>query len=143
MTGDCAAPNPSYPKTAACACGSLTMSVTSPPQAVHLCTCLDCQRASGSAFSYTAFFPQAATAIAGSYRQRRRIASSGRWNDSHFCPDCGTGVFTVMEAMPGIVGIAVGCFADPDFEKPATLYWTMRRHHWLVPPPGVAVVETQ
>jgi hypothetical protein len=132
-----------YPKTAACACGALTVSVTAPPQMVHLCTCLDCQRLSGSALTYTAFFAEAAATISGSIKPWRRIAGSSRWNTSHFCPECGSRVFTRMEALPGLVGIAVGCFADPAFDKPATVYWSTRRHHWLAPPAGLNVVETQ
>ena len=132
-----------YPKIAACACGALTAAVTAPPSKVHVCTCLDCQRMSGSALSYTAFFAEAATTIAGPFKAWRRIASSGRWIDSHFCPECGSRLFTRMEAFPGAVGIAVGCFADPEFDKPATVYWTTRRHRWFVAPPDLEIVETQ
>ena len=132
-----------FSKTAACACGSLTVSVTAPPQRVHVCTCLDCQRMSGSAMSYTAFYAETATAISGAFKAWRRVASSGRWTTSHFCPECGSRVFTRMEAMPGLIGIAVGCFADPGFDKPATAYWTARRHHWFDPPPGFETVDTQ
>ena len=39
--------------------------------------------------------------------------------------------------------VAVGCFADPGFDKPATAYWTTRRHLWFVAPPDLEVVETQ
>lgn len=132
-----------YSKTAACACGALKVSVTAQPQKVHACTCLDCQRMSGSCFSYTAFFPESATSVAGAFRAWRRIASSGRWADSHFCVECGSRVFTRLEALPGFVGVAVGCFGDPDFEMPATLYWTTRRHQWLSPPAGVGTFERQ
>jgi hypothetical protein len=45
--------------------------------------------------------------------------------------------------MPGTIGIAVGCFADPAFEGPGTLYWTKRRHGWLPAPAGARVVEAQ
>jgi hypothetical protein len=138
-----ASPEGAYRKTAACACGALTVSVTAPPGKVHVCTCLDCQRSSGSAFSYTAFFAEAATSISGEFRAWRRTASSGRWTQSHFCPDCGTSVFCRMEAFPGAVGVAVGCFADPGFDKPATAYWNTRRHLWLVAPADLEAVETQ
>ncbi len=136
-------PETAYPKTAACTCGALTVSVTAPPWKVHVCTCLDCQRISGSAFSYTAFFAEASTSIAGEFRAWRRIASSGRWNDSHFCPQCGSSIFIRMEAFPDVVGVAAGCFADPSFETPATVYWTSRRHVWFVAPPGLIAIETQ
>jgi hypothetical protein len=131
------------PKTAACACGALTVSVTAPSQGVHACSCLDCQRRTGSAFSYTAFFPAAAASITGVFRAFRRIASSGRWNDAHFCPECGISVFTRMEALPDAIGIQVGCFADPEFEKPATLYWVTRRHRWLATPADLNIIDTQ
>jgi len=139
-------PSPSaagYPKTAACACGALTVGVTSRPKFVHACTCLDCQRMSGSALSYTAFFPEAAAEITGPFTRWRRVASSGRWIDSHFCPTCGGAVFARSEGIPGLLGIAVGCFAEPDFQPPANFYWSARRHRWLIPPDGAAIRETQ
>jgi hypothetical protein len=132
-----------YRKTAACACGALKVSVTAPPQSVHACTCFDCQRRSGSAFSYTAFFPAAAASIAGPFRVFRRIADSGRWNNAHFCPECGTSVVIRMEAFPDMIGVPVGCFADPKFEKPATLYWVTRRHRWFTAPAGLKVNNMQ
>ena len=136
-------PSANRPKTAACICGALTVTVSAPPTQVHACTCLDCQRRSGSAFSYTAFFTDSAARIAGPAKSFRRIAASGRWHEASFCPSCGCTVFVRMEAMPGVVAIPAGCFADPDFIKPRRLYWTVRQHHWLDAPPGVESVETQ
>ena len=54
-----------YPKTAACACGALRVTVSAPPGNVHICSCLDCQRRSGSAFTYTAFFAENAVSVTG------------------------------------------------------------------------------
>jgi hypothetical protein len=132
-----------YPKTAACLCGALTVTVNAPPKRVHACTCLDCQRMSGGTMSYTAFFPASAVTVSGAYTAWRRIADSGRWAQSHFCAACGSRVFTVMEAFQDFTGVAVGCFADPSFEKPATLFWSGRRHDWLPAPEGVEAVERQ
>jgi hypothetical protein len=134
---------PNYLKTAACVCGALRITVAAPPKFVHACTCLDCQRRSGSALSYTAFFAADAATVTGEARAYRRIADSGRWHDSHFCPVCGCTVFVRMEAMPDTVGVAAGCFAEPDFIAPGRLYWTVRRHHWLDVPPALQPVETQ
>jgi hypothetical protein len=132
-----------FPKTAACLCGALRATVSAPPVRVHACTCLDCQRMSGSALTCTAFFPAATTDVSGPFTAWKRVADSGRWTQSHFCPACGSRVFTTMEAFPDLTGIAVGCFADPAFERPATLFWTARRHTWLPDPDGVESVETQ
>jgi hypothetical protein len=133
----------SYPKTAACACGKLTVTVTAPPQIVHACSCFDCQRGSGSAFSYSAFFPESAVQAAGDSTRWRRISDAGRWNESSFCPTCGVSVFTRLELMPGIVCVSAGCFSDPNFPEPTKLYWNSRRHRWLDLPPGTEPIERQ
>jgi hypothetical protein len=131
-------------RTASCGCGSLKATVSGAPISVHACTCSACQRDSGSAFTYTAFFPESAVgAVEGEHRSWRRIASSGRWIESSFCPKCGATVFRRWEAIPGIFGVPVGCFADPRFERPAKLYFSSQRHHWLSFPKDVELVETQ
>jgi hypothetical protein len=132
-----------YPKTAACACGSITVTVTAEPLMVHACSCLDCQRRSGSAFSYSAFFPQSAVTIGGDPTQWRRSSEAGRWNEASFCPTCGVTVFTRLEALPDLVCVPVGCFTEPHFPGPAKFYWSSKRHHWLDLPAGTERIETQ
>lgn len=131
-------------RTAACGCGALQVTVTGAPLQVHACSCLECQRESGSAFTYKAFFPESAIAsIEGEHRSWRRSGSSGNWVEWSFCPTCGIRVFGRVEAWPDVVGISVGCFADPAFEPPAKLYWSSRRHHWLRLREDVAAIDTQ
>jgi hypothetical protein len=133
-----------YSKTAACACGGLKVTVSAPPKFTHACSCLDCQRRSGSAFSYTAFFDEAAVDIDGQSRAWRNSSSeAGRWSEVHFCPTCGVSVFMRLEALPKIICVAVGCFADPSFAAPGRLHWSSRRHHWLDLPAGIERVDTQ
>jgi hypothetical protein len=132
-----------YPKTAACLCGSLKVTVAAAPRFAHACSCLDCQRRSGSAFSYSAFFEEGAARIEGRSRRWRRTSDAGRWHEAHFCETCGVTVFTRLEALPSMLCIPVGCFADPSFPTPGRLYWTSRRHHWLNLPDGIETVDTQ
>ncbi len=66
-----------YPKTAACACGALTATAAAPPAMVHACSCLECQRRSGSAFTYSAFFAEADVTIAGNYHVGAATPSPG------------------------------------------------------------------
>jgi hypothetical protein len=132
-----------YPKTAACACGALTLAVAAAPQMTHACACMDCQRGTGSAFSYSAFFPDAVVKTSGAATRWRRSSEAGRWQESSFCPTCGVTVFSRLEALPGLVCVSVGCFGDPDFPGPGKLYWSSRRHRWLDVPSGVEAVETQ
>lgn len=132
-----------YSKTAACPCGALTVTANAPPEAVHACSCTDCQRGSGSAFTYSAFFAKSALTVGGEVKVWRRVSQSGRWQDCSFCPTCGTTVFSELEALPGVVCVSVGCFADPEFAAPGKLYWSSRRHQWLDMPDGIELVENQ
>ncbi|HWL31574.1 MAG TPA: GFA family protein [Xanthobacteraceae bacterium] len=132
-----------YPKTASCLCGALRVTASAPPRMVHACSCLDCQRQSGSAFSYSAFFPTAAVTVSGEVRSWRRTSDSGRWQETDFCATCGGGLVSRLEALPGLVCVPVGGFADPDFQAPETLYWASKRHRWLDLPAGIKTVETQ
>jgi hypothetical protein len=137
------AKQPDYPKTASCACGALNVTVSAKPKMMHACACLECQRSTGSAFSYSAFFAEDAVTIRGETRRFRRSSDAGRWQELDFCPNCGVSVFGRLEVLPGIIGVAVGCFADPGFDKPGNLFWASRRHHWLELPAAVEPVETQ
>ncbi len=130
-------------RTASCGCGNLTVTTSGEPSKVFACSCLNCQRDSGSAFTYAAIYPEAAVSIAGERRVWRRNVDSGRWIETEFCPTCGATVLARMEYSPGTVSVPVGCFADPDFAKPEKLYWAARRHCWLEFPEGIELVETQ
>jgi hypothetical protein len=134
---------PTYPKTAACACGALSVTATAAPHAVQACSCFDCQRGTGSAFSYSAFFAAADVTVAGPVTRWRRSSQSGRWQESSFCPTCGVTVFARLEVVPDLVVVSAGCFADSDFPGPAKFYWNSRRHHWLELPAAIATVDTQ
>ena len=128
---------------AKCGCGGLTAAASAEPVHVYACTCLNCQRESGSAFTYVALFPKLAVAMSGEHQTWWRTADSGRWIETIFCPTCGVTVASRMESAPELIGLSVGCFTDPDFKKPEVLYWASRRHRWLEMPESVELMETQ
>ena len=130
-------------RTAACGCGQLTATVRGEPSEVYLCSCRDCQRASGSSFTYAAVYPEAAVTVSGEHRLWRHQGESGRWLESGFCPDCGVKVIFRLQVVPGHVGVAVGCFADPHFARPAKVYWASRRHDWLALPEDIELLDRQ
>jgi hypothetical protein len=39
--------------------------------------------------------------------------------------------------MPHLVGVAVGCFADPQFPMPEQAVWSRDQHHWLELPESI------
>ena len=52
-------------RTALCACGALSAEVQGDPVDVYACSCLNCQRETGSAFFYGAVFPEDAVTLKG------------------------------------------------------------------------------
>ncbi len=135
--------NATESRVARCACAKLTATVRDEPTEVYACSCLDCQRLSGSSFTYCAVYPESAVAIAGERRAWRHRGDSGRWLENGFCPTCGVSVFFMLEVMPGAIGVNVGCFADPHFARPARVYWASRQHDWLKFPEGVRLIEAE
>jgi hypothetical protein len=118
-------------RTARCACGGLKIHLAGEPASVYACTCLECQRATGSAFAYRARFGRdSVVAIDGERRVWRRGSDAGRWVEQIFCPTCGTLVYMQAEASPDAVVVSVGCFADPEFAAPVRVYRATRRHRW-------------
>ena len=81
--------------------------------------------------------------MAGEFKSWRRSSDAGRFHETSFCAACGCAVFYRLEALPGVIGVPAGTFADPAFAKPAKLYWTAHRHEWLVTAGGTVIVERQ
>lgn len=130
-------PDPVPNRLSACECGQLTLTVTGDPVHRHACTCTKCQRSSGSAFSLSAWFPEAAVVISGSFTTYYFTGTPDPDLMAGFCPQCGGGkFFRTGEYLKGCIGIAVGNFADPDFPAPEHIHWWPNRPHWLGTPDG-------
>ena len=119
-------------RIATCSCGQLKVSLKGEPALVSSCHCLACQRRTGSLFGVQAFFREdQLVAIDGEHRFFSREADSGSTVTSRFCPHCGSTVCWVRPSLPGMVTVAVGAFADPNFPPPVRTVWTEHKHEWL------------
>jgi hypothetical protein len=118
-------------RTIECSCGGLTASVSGDPARVSVCSCLNCKRRSGSAFSWNATFAEAQVTVAGEHAHHSRTSEDGFWVRHHFCPTCGTRVFYMIEQRPGMVSIPAGLFGEADFAPPTVEVFGERRCPWL------------
>ncbi|MEM8647888.1 MAG: GFA family protein [Pseudomonadota bacterium] len=119
-------------RIASCACGDLQVAATGEPERVSSCSCTDCQKRTGSVFGVTSFFQaDQVEFVSGTPKTFRRGADSGNTLSMNFCPECGTTLYWTLEAAPGRIVIAVGCFADPEFPQPERHVWAKRKHHWV------------
>src|SRR5580765_337931 len=101
-----------------CSCGQLRVTTEGDPIRISMCHCLACQRRTGSAFGIQARFAADHVQIAGRHTDYVRISDDGEERTFHFCPDCGATVFYTLAAMPDVVAVPIGAFAEPDFPPP-------------------------
>ena len=90
-----------------------------------------CQRRTGSVLGVGAYYKKEQVQINGPKKVFVRAAPEKRTVSNHFCPECGTSLFWEGEIAPGIVGIAVGGFADPDFPPPNISFFEKYKHPWV------------
>lgn len=122
----------------ACHCRALRIECRGEPAKVSLCNCRDCQRRTGSLFSVAAFFPrEAVRTLAGETMGYRRPSASGFAVTFHSCVTCGSAVWWEPDRMPHLIGVAAGCFADPDFPMPVQAVWAEDKHKWLELPAAI------
>lgn len=118
-------------RLASCSCGKLTVRTQGEPTRISICHCLACQQRTGSVFGAQARFPADAVTIEGQSTEFARTGDEGTTARFHFCPQCGSTVFYLMDAVPGAVAIPVGAFADPDFPQPRVSVYEVRKHRWV------------
>ena len=82
-------------------------------------------------FSAQARFPADAVTIKGQGKEFVLVGDEGTSARFHFCPECGATVFYLMDAIPDMVAIPVGAFADPGFPQPQVSVYAKRQHPWL------------
>ncbi len=106
-----------------CLCGAVRFAARGRPLRVGLCHCLDCRKHHGALFHASAIFPEAAVRVTG---------ETGAYCGRHFCPVCGSSVFSRSGAE---MEMHLGAFDAPDRFTPTYELWTVRRETWLPPFP--------
>ena len=131
-------------RTASCSCGQLSVSIEGDPQMHGLCHCRQCQKRSGSAFTYSGYWPKTAVKqISGNATRWRKIAESGRWLDVHFCPVCGTRVYWYVAFDETKIGLPIGGFAEHSFPPPVYSVWHESKQPWVEVPNTCMIFERQ
>lgn len=119
-------------RQATCNCSQLHLACEGEPKRISMCHCLECQRRTGGVFANQAWFGRdQVVSMSGSATEYKRVSDSGKTLAFHFCPICGSTVYWEAEAFPGLVAVAVGSFADPNFPAPGFSVWERRQHNWV------------
>ena len=118
-------------RTATCQCGQLRVELVGDPVRISVCHCLNCKRRSGSAFAAQARWPHDSVTITGASKLWTRTSESGGVGTFRFCPECGSNVTYVIDALPDLTAVAIGALADPDFPAPEYSVYEGRMHKWV------------
>lgn len=127
-------------RIAQCRCRKVTITCEGNPDPVIMCSCRGCQRRTGSLLHIGAWFPEEDVRIEGETKSyTRNDGDMGLEVTYNFCPNCGTSIW--WPGIPGKIGIAGGCFADPDFPPPTMSEYEQTKHPWISAPEGAQRFE--
>jgi hypothetical protein len=88
-------------------------------------------------FGAQARFQRESVKISGQSRQYVRVGDAGSRIAFHFCPECGSTVYWILEAPAQHVAIPVGAFAEPGFPPPVFSVYEERMHPWVRMPEDI------
>jgi hypothetical protein len=115
-----------------CLCGSVTYRIAAEPFAQALCHCADCQRQTGSAFSIVIGVPTDAFQVHGD--SLSSFATTGDLHGGpthrHFCSNCGSPIYSAVDAMPDVVFVKAGTLDDASGLKPNMEVFTRSAQPW-------------
>ncbi len=117
--------------TGGCLCGKVRYSAGAEPVFTGVCHCRNCQKESGSAFAVVMGIPQTALSVQGELKTYQDKGDSGKVMRRGFCPECGSTVLDVADAMPEIAMVQVGTLDDPSWVKPAMQIYCDSAQPWV------------
>lgn len=101
-----------------CACGAVRYESEAESVIVAHCHCRDCQRASGAAMSTVFAVPRGAFRREGPTSTYASTGDSGNPVVRHFCPDCGSPLFTDVAVLPDLQLVRAASLDDPAVVSP-------------------------
>lgn len=117
-------------QTGQCHCGQVTFKVTGVPLRMASCHCNACRRISGTGHLSQAFYKKAQVEIHGETKTHQSLSDAGTTRTRHFCPECGSRLFSENSKIPDNLGVAVGAFDNSDWFKPQIALYTAERPAW-------------
>jgi hypothetical protein len=99
---------------------------------MFLCSCEDCQRASGTGHAAVVLARAADVTVSGETRSFVRPANSGATMTRHFCPTCATPLYARSSRAPDVIMLPAGLFgaAAADWYEPNQLIFARSHRPW-------------
>jgi hypothetical protein len=113
-----------------CLCRAVRYRSAAEPLITRVCWCRDCQYFAAGNGTVNVCFPRLAVTIEGPLSDYRSVADSGNVMHRHFCPVCGTPMFSEAESRPQFIFVRAGTLDNPELAQPAATIWTSRAPRW-------------
>ena len=114
-----------------CLCGHVAYEYGGSVGPANYCHCEDCRRCTGSAFNIGVRFSlEEFQFTSGNPKGFNKRADSGNELTRHFCPECGSPIFTSSPRHPDYVYVKAGTLDDPRVVKPGHQSWVDSAVPW-------------
>lgn len=121
-----------------CLCGQVRYEGDIPAPMAAVCHCRNCQKQSGSAFSYVVVVPRGQLRIEGTMKDYMDWGDSGGVVRRSFCPQCGSPILSEMSNSPGVAAIKGGTLDNDYGLKPILHAWCDSALPWSEIPADAA-----
>lgn len=116
--------------TGSCHCKDVTYEVNGEPFRMGQCHCNACRKITGTGHNVQAFFKSGDVTIKGKTSTHKSQSDAGTTRTRHFCPNCGSRLFSQNSNAPDGIGISAGSFDDSNWYKPEVILYVSERPTW-------------
>ena len=127
--------------TGGCLCGKVQYHHEGAPVMTGVCHCRDCQKQTGTSFSIIQGVALPALQVTGSPKVFETHGISGGSVQRHFCGDCGSPLYSLVDAMPGVAFLKAGTLDDVSGLAPQVQLWCATAQPWLTLDPALPKFE--
>jgi hypothetical protein len=96
----------------------------------HHCHCKDCQKTTGSGKATIIMIPTEALEAEGELKTYTVTGTDGAHVTRGFCPNCGSGLISFLEEMPGVKFVKAGTLADSSWVSVDSSFWSCSAEPW-------------
>ena len=101
-----------------CLCGNIRYTSAAEPLATVICHCINCQKASGGAYSLNLIMPKGSLDVRGEMTTYVDTGDSGKTLDRNFCGACGSAISSEPAVVDTITVLKAGSLDDASWVKP-------------------------
>ncbi len=114
-----------------CLCGQVRYEISGDPLAVIICHCINCQKQSGSTFSFNLIGQSDQISLQGNVSTYEDKNDSGDPVNRNFCGNCGSPIYSEILTQGNLIALKIGTLDDTRDLEPQSQVWCISKQNWL------------